>query len=71
MTKIYFKILISIVIFLWIFYFFQHYYKVETFTPRINSIYNPTVRKVNKMYENFMNPIKNTIQIIFNKIYRY
>lgn len=71
MTKIYFKILISIVIVLWIFYFIQYYYKMEAFTPRINAIYNPSVRRINKIYENFMNPIKGTINIILNKMYRY
>jgi hypothetical protein len=71
MTKIYLKILISIVIVLWIFYFIQYYYKIEPFTPRLNSIYNPTVRKFNKIYENFMNPIKGTIKTILNKMYRY
>jgi hypothetical protein len=71
MRNIYFKILISIVIFLWIVYFIQYYYKIETFTPRINSIYNPTVRKINNIYEKFMNPIKEIPKTIINKIYKY
>jgi hypothetical protein len=71
MTKIYLKILISIVIVLWIFYIIQHYYKIEAFTPRLNSMYNPAVRKFNNIYENFMNPIKGTIKTILNKMYRY
>jgi len=71
MTKIYLKILISIVIVLWIFYFIQYYYKIESFTPRIKSIYNPWVRNINKIYENFMDPIKGSIITILNKMYRY
>lgn len=71
MTKIYFKLLVLIVLVLWITYFIQYYYKMEPFTPRINSLYNPSVRRFNQMYENFMNPIKGTIKSIFNKIYRY
>jgi hypothetical protein len=71
MTKIYLKILISIIIVLWMFYIIQDYYKIEAFTPRLNSIYNPLVRKFNNIYENFMNPIKGTIRTILNKMYRY
>ena len=53
------------------FYIIQDYYKIEAFTPRLNSIYNPLVRKFNNIYENFMNPIKGTIRTILNKMYRY
>ena len=70
MTKIYFKILICMVIVLWMFYFIQDFTKMEPFTPEINAIYNPSVRKLNKMYENFVNPIKETPKLILNKFYK-
>lgn len=58
MRKIYLKIFIGLVILLWIIYFVQIYianYKKETFTPRLNSIYRPYIRKANQKYENFVN----------------
>jgi len=59
MGKIYFKLFIGIIISLWIIYFIQYFifepnYSVETFTPKINSMYRPYVRTINSNYENFV-----------------
>lgn len=57
MRKIYFKILVGIVGFLWFIYFIQTYVFVinEGFTPKIYSLYRPHVRNINKTYETFVN----------------
>jgi hypothetical protein len=66
MTKIYFKILVGLVILLWTIYFLQvynEYYnkhynindKRESFTPKINGMYRPYVRNMNQKYESFIN----------------
>jgi hypothetical protein len=60
MSKIYLKTLIGIVVLLWIIYFIQEYkynYNTdkETFTPKINSMYRPYVRKINQTCEHFVN----------------
>jgi hypothetical protein len=55
MRKIYLKIFVGIICFLWIIYFIQTYRlcKNEGFTPMISSIYRPYIRNINKNYENF------------------
>jgi len=53
MRNIYLKILISIVVLLWIVYFFQSY--KEGFTPKLRGLYRPYVRTVNQGYESFVN----------------
>lgn len=56
--NIYFKILISIVILLWLIYFIQNYidnYKKETFIPTLKEFYRPRIRNINQRYEQFMN----------------
>jgi len=57
MRKIYFKILVCLIIILWIILFIQSFSntKNEGFTPKINSIYRPYVRHFNQTYETFMN----------------
>lgn len=57
MLKIYFKILIGIIIILWIIYLIQSYSPIlnEGFTPQINSLYRPYVRGFNQNYETFVN----------------
>jgi hypothetical protein len=57
MRKIYFKILVSIIILLWIVYLIQTYTPIlnEGFTPKINSLYRPYVRNMNQTYETFVN----------------
>jgi hypothetical protein len=56
MRKIYLKILIGIIILLWAIYFIQSYFVSfkEPFTPKINSLYRPYVRKANEKYESFI-----------------
>ena len=57
MRKIYFKILIGIIVILWVIYFIQSYTSInnEGFTPKINSLYRPYVRNMNQTYETFVN----------------
>jgi hypothetical protein len=57
MRKIYFKLLVGIIVLLWLVYFIQIFSSVgnEGFTPKINSIYRPYVRHINNTYENFIN----------------
>jgi hypothetical protein len=57
MRKIYFKILIGIIVILWVIYFIQSYTCIinEGFTPKINSLYRPYVRNMNQTYETFVN----------------
>jgi hypothetical protein len=69
MRKIYLKILIGIIIALWIIYFIQSFSKVESFTPRINSMYRPYIRRFNQHYENFMN--KYNKDVILNKLKKW
>ena len=76
MAKLYLKTLICIILVLWLYYFIfvfskkiNNYQVRESFTPIINSIYNPYKRKFNKIYERFVNPIKETPSLIMNKFY--
>jgi hypothetical protein len=57
MRKIYLKLLVGLILILWIIYFMQPYAsKVnEGFTPKLNALYRPYVRHINKRYETFMN----------------
>ena len=57
MLKPNFKILIGIIIILWVIYLIQRYSSNlnEGFTPQINSLYRPYVRKMNQHYETFVN----------------
>ena len=47
MGKIYFKILVGIVVLLWAIYLIQGFNKYEGFTPKIHSLYRPYVRQMN------------------------
>jgi hypothetical protein len=53
-----FILLLSIYVIARLIHLSRHYkrlYKVETFTPKINSMYRPYVRHINNKYESFMN----------------
>ena len=56
MPKTYFNIFIGIIIVLWIIYFIQTFILTtnEGFTPQINSLYRPYIRKINQNYESFV-----------------
>jgi len=67
MRKIYFKLLIGIIILLWFIYIVQSYNtNVETFTPKINSLYRPYVRDINQKYETFVSNYGP--EVIINKL---
>ena len=58
MRKISLKLLISILIVCIIIYIVQLFVKTnnyEPFTPKINSLYRPHIRKFNQIYETFIN----------------
>lgn len=73
MRKIYFKILIAIIIILWIIYFIQNYTYVftknEGFTPKINSLYRPYIRSINQNYETFVSNYGTNV--IMNKLKKW
>jgi hypothetical protein len=71
MRKIYFKIFIGIILFLWVIYFIQTYSPIlnEGFTPKINSLYRPYIRTINKKYETFVNNYGPNI--IINKLKKW
>jgi hypothetical protein len=50
---IYFNILITIIAILWIIYFIQSFTHIESFTPKIHSMYRPYIRSINQQYESF------------------
>ena len=56
MRKTYFNIFIGIIVVLWIIYFIQTFMLTtnEAFTPQINSLYRPYIRKINQKYETFV-----------------
>lgn len=64
MRKIYLKLLIGIVVLLWVIYFIQMLLAsnintnanttFEAFTPKINGLYRPYVRKMDQHYESFI-----------------
>jgi hypothetical protein len=57
MPKIYLKFLIGIIVLLWIIYFIQSYFvsSKEAFTPKLNALYRPYIRKMDRRYESFVN----------------
>ena len=65
MRKIYFKVLVGIIITLWIIYFIQTFMfnKNEGFTPKINSLCRPYIRNINQIYESFVNNYGSTFII--------
>lgn len=71
MLKPNFKILIGIIIVLWAIYLIQSYTLSlnEGFTPQINSLYRPYVRKMNQHYETFINNYG--YQVIMNKLKKW
>jgi hypothetical protein len=70
MRKMYLKILIGIIVFLWVIYFIQSFAnKREQFTPKINSMYRPYIRTLNQTYENFVNNYGSNI--IINKLKKW
>lgn len=51
------KVFITIVILIFIIYFFQQFINdtnIEGFTPKIKSIYRPYIRNLNQKYDNFL-----------------
>ena len=66
MRKIYFKILVGIVVLLWVIYFIQSFATYEGFTPKINSLYRPYIRQFNQGYESFANNYGQ--RVIMNKL---
>lgn len=58
MRKQYLKIFVGIIVILWIIYFIQTFsivkVKNEPFTPKMNSLYRPYIRNINKNYETFV-----------------
>jgi hypothetical protein len=69
MRKIYFKILVGLVVLLWVIYFIQSFTKYEGFTPRINSLYRPHIRRFNQVYESFVNNYGP--KVIMNKLRKW
>ena len=69
MRKIYFKILVGLVVPLWVIYFIQSFTKYEGFTPRINSLYRPHIRRFNQGYESFVNNYGP--KVIMNKLRKW
>jgi hypothetical protein len=69
MRKIYLKLLIGIILILWVIYFIQTFTKSEGFTPKINSIYRPYVRKISTSYETFISNYGPSI--ILNKLKKW
>jgi hypothetical protein len=69
MRKIYFKILVGLVVLLWVIYFIQCFTKYEGFTPRINSLYRPHIRRFNQGYESFVNNYGP--KVIMNKLRKW
>lgn len=69
MRKIYFKLLVGIIVLLWVIYFIQTFTKSEGFTPRINSLYRPYMRHFNQRYESFANNYGS--RVIMNKLRKW
>jgi hypothetical protein len=69
MRKIYFKILVGIVVLLWVIYFIQSFATYEGFTPKINSLYRPYIRQFNQGYESFANNYGQ--RVIMNKLRKW
>jgi hypothetical protein len=71
MRKMYFKLLVGLIIILWVIYYIQSYKPVldEGFTSKINALYRPYVRHINKRYETFMN--KYGSNLIIHKLKRW
>ena len=69
MRKIYFKLLVGIIVMLWVIYFIQTFTKSEGFTPRINSLYRPYMRHFNQGYESFANNYGS--RVIMNKLRKW
>ena len=69
MRKIYFKLLVGIIVMLWVIYFIQTFTKYEGFTPRINSLYRPYMRHFNQRYESFSNNYGS--RVIMNKLRKW
>ena len=69
MGKIYFKILVGIVVLIWAIYLIQGFTKYEGFTPKINSLYRPYVRQMNKHYDGFV--LNYGPKIIMNKLIKW
>jgi hypothetical protein len=69
MCKIYFKILVGIVVLLWVIYFIQSFATYEGFTPKINSLYRPYIRQFNQGYESFANNYGQ--RVIMNKLRKW
>ena len=71
MRKIYFKLLVSIILILWIIYLIQTFTSVlnEGFTSKINSFYRPYVRTINKNYESFVSNYGSNV--IINKLKKW
>jgi hypothetical protein len=65
---IYFYILISIVILLWVIYFIKYYSK-EGFTPKINGTIRPYMRNIRNGYEHFTNNYGSNV--IMTKLRKY
>jgi|688.fasta_scaffold1783212_1 hypothetical protein len=71
MRKIYFKLLVGIIVILWIVYFIQTFALSlnEGFTSKINSFYRPYVRTINQNYKNFVSNYGPSI--VINKLKKW